>query len=197
MCTEVKQYKTSQDQSLTISHLQKATHFQPFQLFLLECLKSMLTLLSLGLSQTTKFQVKYSVFIPKLCKYYLLSTAEPKVHNMLTLFIHFMLCWNFYLCLVFYLFPNSSQFNSAIETILILISLKIQSISENQLQFLPLTFSPALIWAISELTNRAVILRNSFSGLYWMQFIGSLFSFLVYAHVLVVSREKVHGRQIC
>lgn len=116
---------------------------------------------------------------------------------MMTLLIHFMLCWIFYLCLVFYLFPNSSQFNSAIETILILISLKIQSISENQLRFLPLTFSPALIWAISELTNRAVILRNFFSGLYWMKFTGSLFSFLVYAHVLVVSREKVHERQIC
>lgn len=115
----------------------------------------------------------------------------------MTLLIHFMLCWNFYLCLVFYLFPNSSQFNSATETILILISLMIQSVSENQLQFLPLTFSSALMWAISEFTNGVYILRNSFSGLYWMQFTGSPFSFLVYAHMLVVSREKVHGRQIC
>lgn len=51
----------------------------------------------------------------------------------------------------------------------------------------------------SKPTNRVVILRNSFSGLFWMQFTGSLVFLLLglCPCVGVISREKVHGRYIC
>lgn len=53
--------------------------------------------------------------------------------------------------------------------------------------------------SFSKLTNRAVILRNSFSGLYWMQCSGSLVFLLLGLCPCVggVFREKIHGRYIC
>lgn len=128
-----------------------------------------------------------------------LLTAEPNImhydalwHFWYTLYFY---C-NFFICLVFSMFlyiqTHFKLFNSATRTVSILISLKIQNISAS---FSSMSFPTCLL---SKSTNRVVILRNSFSGLYWMQFTGSLiFLLLGLCPCVGVSREKVRGRYIC
>lgn len=128
-----------------------------------------------------------------------LLTAEPNImhydalwHFWYTLYFY---C-NFFICLVFSMFlyiqTHFKLFNSATRTVSILISLKIQNTSAS---FSSMSFPTCLL---SKSTNRVVILRNSFSGLYWMQFTGSLiFLLLGLCPCVGVSREKVRGRYIC